>query len=86
MDFPFIKSDKEWEALHPREADELGRRTDLDSEQQRLIGVFRVMDMRSEWCCRQNVKNHNWLLMLSALFMVIEGPKILATITIYLQK
>lgn len=76
MEPPFIISNKEWQELKPKEIDQLGRRHDLDPEQEKLLNIFRVIDLRVEWACSQIVMIRNTVVVLAGLFLAINGVQV----------
>lgn len=76
MALPFLLSNKDWQELRPKAIEELGKRKDLDPEQERFLGIFRIVDLRVEWVCGQVVVIRNTLVILIGLFLAINGVQI----------
>lgn len=78
MDLPFLINNRDWQELRPKEIDQLGKRTDLDPEQERLLQFFRVIDQRVEWTCSRMVIAWNalvvlWIITLGVIALVVNG-------------
>lgn len=67
--------------LKPKDIDQLGQDEDLAPNQKKLLEVFRIVDLRVEWSCRQSIMQHNWKVILTALILVGEGQNLVAIIT-----
>jgi hypothetical protein len=86
MELPFLISNKDWQELKPKEIDALGRRHDLDPEQEKLLDVFRVIDLRVEWVCRQAVFVRNGFVILAIAFIAVNGLQVFAMAKDYFFK
>lgn len=86
MNLPFLISDKDWQELKPKEIDKLGKRTDLEPEQQAFLDLFRVVDLRVEWVCGQVVIVRNALVILGLLFLALFGKQAVELLVSYFSK
>jgi hypothetical protein len=68
MKLPFILSDADWETLKPRISEDLTDTAALiDPKQAKILAIFRTLDLRVEWTCRQAIINRNLLIFLCVL-------------------
>jgi hypothetical protein len=68
MALPFILSNADWQNLKPRITEGLADPdVGVDPKQAKVLNVFRTLDLRVEWDCRQTVINRNLLLLVAVL-------------------
>jgi hypothetical protein len=71
VNLPFILTRSDWEDLKPRLTEDLAEDQGIDPRQRKILNVFRVMDLRVEWSCRQQVRTWNLLLLIAALTLAL---------------
>lgn len=86
MNLPFLISDKDWQELKPRDVEDLGRNQDLPPFEAKLLKVFSIADLRTEWACRQIVIIRNTVVVFVGLMILLNGAQIISLIKEYLAK
>jgi hypothetical protein len=74
---PFLISDDDWKSLQPSLTEGIGLNKGLSDEQIKFLDIFRAVDRRSEWACRQAVINRRlcfWLTLAVFIIMAAHFP------------